>query len=241
MMRKSINKTTVIIVLAVFLTLSVGYALFSDTITIEGTATAKGNFDIEASCDTNITPEVLNNFGVEVENYKEHGYKDVLCSENDDKVTYSVGFDYPGAAKYYVIKMENVGGISAYFNLYDLVEEKTNVNIVKKYNNEGVLLETINSKELDDWGGKSFVRFGYFTLVAQNTNGDYFPFGSDEFMTNFVIENEETQEVKIILKPGESIYLLMESEWPNVEEFLENNVKYEATGTFEIDWQQYTD
>ena len=43
-MRKSINKTVVIIVLALFLTISVGYALFSDTITIEGTATAQDKF-----------------------------------------------------------------------------------------------------------------------------------------------------------------------------------------------------
>ena len=59
-MRESINKTTVIIVLAVFLTLSVGYALFSDTITIEGTATAQGNFDLTATCNTGVSQELVN-------------------------------------------------------------------------------------------------------------------------------------------------------------------------------------
>ena len=36
--------------LALLLVLSVGYALFSETITINGTATAKGNFDIGITC-----------------------------------------------------------------------------------------------------------------------------------------------------------------------------------------------
>ena len=42
-MRKSINKTTVIIVLAIFLTISVRYALFSDIITIEASQQHKIN------------------------------------------------------------------------------------------------------------------------------------------------------------------------------------------------------
>ena len=37
--------------LALLLVLSVGYALFSETITINGTATAKGDFDISYTCE----------------------------------------------------------------------------------------------------------------------------------------------------------------------------------------------
>ena len=46
------NKKNKILVgcLALLLVLSVGYALFSETITINGTATAKGNFDIVGTC-----------------------------------------------------------------------------------------------------------------------------------------------------------------------------------------------
>lgn len=42
------------------LALSVGYALFSETITINGKATAKGNFDITATC----TPGLLDIMGL---------------------------------------------------------------------------------------------------------------------------------------------------------------------------------
>ena len=46
------NKKNKILVgcLALLLALSVGYALFSETITINGTATAKGSFDISYTC-----------------------------------------------------------------------------------------------------------------------------------------------------------------------------------------------
>ncbi len=45
------NKNKILIgCLALLLVLSVGYALFSETITINGTATAKGSFDITATC-----------------------------------------------------------------------------------------------------------------------------------------------------------------------------------------------
>ncbi len=47
------NKRNKILVgcLALLLVLSAGYALFSETITINGTATAKGNFDISYTCE----------------------------------------------------------------------------------------------------------------------------------------------------------------------------------------------
>ena len=45
------NKNKILVgCLALLLVLSVGYALFSETITINGTATAKGNFDITYTC-----------------------------------------------------------------------------------------------------------------------------------------------------------------------------------------------
>ena len=45
------NKNKILVgCLALLLVLSVGYALFSETITINGTATAKGSFDISAEC-----------------------------------------------------------------------------------------------------------------------------------------------------------------------------------------------
>ena len=44
------NKNKILVgCLALLLVLSVGYALFSETVTINGTATAKGNMDLTVS------------------------------------------------------------------------------------------------------------------------------------------------------------------------------------------------
>ena len=247
-MRKSINRTTVLIVLAIFLSISVGYALFSDTITIEGTATAQGNFDIEASCLTNVTPDMLYEFGFEdyvkddyiepvAERFKGHGYKDESCIVSDDKVTYSVGLEYPTATKHQWIKMKNNGNISAYLDSNLLVSQFEH-NIVKKYDAQNNLIETINTTED---GRYPFLVLSIGEMVGQNAEGIYYNFNEneEEFMANFTYINEETGEFKIILEPGESLYVPLVAYWN--DHFTENNVKYEAIGTFEIDWQQYTD
>ena len=46
------NKNKILVgCLALLLVLSVGYALFSETIEINGTATAKGSFDLTYTCE----------------------------------------------------------------------------------------------------------------------------------------------------------------------------------------------
>ena len=245
-MRKSINRTTVIIVLAIFLTLSVGYALFSDTITIEGTATAQGKFDIEATCMNNVTTDMLYEFGFVdgskeessvAEQFKNHGYKDESCVVNDDKVTYSVGLEYPTAEKYKWIKMENNGNIPAYFDFMSLINQHMH-NIIRKYDAQDNLIETINTTE-DNFSPFLGVMIG--NMVGQTADGAYYNFSEDDetFMGKFGNVNEETGDIKIILKPGETLYVPLLAYWD--EDYNENNVKYEATGTFEMDWQQYTD
>ena len=247
-MRKSINRTTVLIVLAVFLTLSVGYALFSDTITIEGTATAQGNFDIEASCIKDVSTDMLYEYGfiddqkdhiTVAEQFKQHGYKDVSCVVNDDTVTYSVGLEYPTAKKYSFVKMKNNGSIPAYYK-FDL-ENFRHANIVKKYDEQNNLLETINT---DGTGLYNFIELDLLLMVAQDVDGNYYNLHEnyDEFVDKFGFEDEETYELTFILKPGESLYIPLIAEWFDGKDgYNENNVKYEAIGTFEFDWQQYTE
>ena len=116
-MRKSINRTTVIIVLAIFLTLSVGYALFSDTITIEGTATAQGNFDITATCQAGYSADLINIGFFESADQEQDGFVNDTCTVSDDTVTASVELEQPGSARSFTINMKNTGSIDAYLKL----------------------------------------------------------------------------------------------------------------------------
>ena len=243
-MRKNINRTTVIIVLAIFLTISVGYALFSDTITIEGTATAKGEFDIEASCITNVSTDMLYDFGLEddtkegttvAEMWREHGYKDVSCLVDGNTVKYSAGFDYPRAQKNYVIKMKNVGQIPAYYEFDSdksiFNEEYYGKNIIKKYDSNDNLIETITSTDLPDWGDAIFIGYAG-ALMAEDTDGNLFNL-NDEGIMKFQINGSQLK-----LEPGESVYFLMASRWADHPSLQENNIKYVATSTLEFNWNQ---
>ena len=97
------NNKILIGCLALLLVMSVGYALFSDTITINGTATAKGEFDITAACQTGI-PSEFAPFVAAVDYIKEDGgYQNDTCSVVDNTVSLSTEFLYPGARRNFII------------------------------------------------------------------------------------------------------------------------------------------
>ena len=98
------------------LILSVGYALFSETITINGTATAKGNFDIAVTCQTglaNIDGLYHNAFNALVGPEDENSYSEDSCTVVDNTVSFKTNLNAPGAMRYYTIKVTNNGTIDA--------------------------------------------------------------------------------------------------------------------------------
>ena len=235
-MRKSINKTTVVIVLAIFLTLSVGYALFSDTITIEGTATAQGKFDIEATCITNIPDDLKTAIGnnlysdtiQDLKNYSnEGGYKNESCEIVNDKVTYTVELEYPGAQKWFIVKLTNVGTIDAKIES-DIETALKSVDTVKWFNNDGGLIKTTNQGFLNGSGP-----------LFQKNDGSYINLNDEiEDDMKYIIDFDTGN---ILLRSGASWYILFKMEWPNTEEFSQDGVWYEATSTIEIPFLQYNE
>ena len=114
------NNKILIGCLALLLVMSVGYALFSDTITINGTATAKGEFDITATCQSGISSKLgtVESLGLSAEG----GYENESCSVVDDVVSPTVNFVYPGARRYFTIKVTNTGTIDAVINLGTMID-----------------------------------------------------------------------------------------------------------------------
>ena len=224
-MRKSINKTTVIIVLAVFLTLSIGYALFSDTITIEGTATAQGTFDIEGSCVTQFSEEFESMLD---SSYDDFGYKNLNCGVSDDgaKVSYSVEFEYPGARKDYVYSFTNNGTINAELDV-DTIFESLAQNTVKVYNS---ITNDLKETRTDDG---SF--FSIVDLIFQDENGNYITANNDLYISYFDEDNG-----KIYLNPGDTMYMVIYSRWPDEAGYTQDGVYYEAKQTAILNWKQST-
>ena len=101
------NKNKILVgCLALLLVLSVGYALFSETIQINGTATAKGSFDIEGTC------EVVTESNKIGDRYTKGGTATACKVENGVIITNS-SLTKPGDQVMFRVYLENVGSIPA--------------------------------------------------------------------------------------------------------------------------------
>lgn len=97
----------IIAVVAFVLAVAVGYALFRETITINGTATAKGNFDIQ------ITDAVISGgegYATEVEGTT---VTKATVATDKNSVDLAAELQYPGAYVEYTITVKNAGTIDA--------------------------------------------------------------------------------------------------------------------------------
>lgn len=99
-------------VVAFILAVAVGYALFSDTLTINGTATAKGDFDVEFTEVGEITKVGY----TEIDDKNGNGTEANIAVISEDKNTLTITvnkLDYPGAYVEIPVTITNKGSIPA--------------------------------------------------------------------------------------------------------------------------------
>lgn len=129
------KKQSIIIIgiIAFVLAVAVGYALFSETITINGTATAKGDFDVEFT--TIGTPTC--------DGYSKDCTAANLASISTDKNTLTITVDklqYPGASVSIPVTVTNVGSIPAVLDSITETGLTTDANVKVSY--EGIAAST---------------------------------------------------------------------------------------------------
>ena len=102
-MKKTSKKMLIVAVIVLLLALAIGYAAFSDTLKISGTANAKGTFDlkfIEGTLDSHkgITAD---------------GSGVTISPDFNTATVKTLNLAYPGAGAQYTVKIQNVGTIPA--------------------------------------------------------------------------------------------------------------------------------
>ena len=129
----------IVAVVAFVLAVAVGYALFRETITINGTATAKGNFDIKV---------------IEAEITGGEGYLEANTSakidDDENGATLAAELQYPGAYVEYQVTVKNEGTIDAL--LKSINEENAYGNepkIIVTYPNKTSLKNTLAATDTD--------------------------------------------------------------------------------------------
>ena len=114
-MKKTKKKFLIILLVVLLLGLAVGYAAFSDVLTITGTANAGGTFDMQFTSCT-----VTNAQGVKTTHTAQDDSDDItegIISNDGDLLTLKcVDLSYPGAGAQYNIVITNVGTIPAKVN-----------------------------------------------------------------------------------------------------------------------------
>lgn len=98
-MKKTKKNYLIIALIVILLTLAVGYAAFSGTLTISGTATANGTWDIHFA-NASVTPEEGNTATINTEG-------------ESDTLTVSVNLAYPGDGATVSVDIVNEGSVDA--------------------------------------------------------------------------------------------------------------------------------
>ena len=134
------QNSAIIGVIAFVLAISVGYALFSQTLTINGTATAKGSFDVQFATATI---------------QKEVGSTGATATISEDKATLTVNvpkLEYPGAYVEIPVTVKNVGTIPA--KLIEITETGLTTDASVKVSYTG--LTELKDQQVDQNGTQSF-------------------------------------------------------------------------------------
>lgn len=195
----------------------VGYALFSEDISVTGSATASGDWSITASCSDTIPDEVMEDYGT---GDIPGGYSETNCSASGNTITSSTTLLYPSAMKLYNAQYKNNGSVNAVFKMgddattvlqdaasqegaltgkMDLYDKKTN-QLFKSYS----LYEAL---EMDNYG-MAFIDKVYI----KSTSGVYLN-TKEEILGNGSLYKDAEGNYYLQIKPGESLVFILGAHW----------------------------
>ena len=252
------NKKKGIIIGAVLfiLAVAVGYAIFSDTLTINGTATAKGEFAFEITTQKEVSEDVkssnmyavLNNYGstgdVDLANTVSSNVNSSITNTSNT-VTYSANLTQPGQKQYFTVKVTNTGSIPIILDIYYDINIDTSI--------AGNLL-------MDDGNTFDVTKLKDATIGGDNpygfTAGDYVTADllklnlvnlQDVYVSKNIYDEldeafNDSQEAAPKLDTGESAYLVFSSYWKEDCNFNAHVVGIDVTAksTIDIPIKQYT-
>ena len=208
------NKSNKILlgILTFILVCVIGYALFSETITVSGIATAKGDFELITTCQTG---DVY--FGK-----LDYAYNSDECNVINNSVSYKANLTMPGAYRTFTFVIKNTGTIPAKLNMEEGIVSTSEFCLDSDKNG------TITSTDSCGVGGifsSDPMPVGFIT-----TDGNILD-GEEDDVSQFMDENGEN----FILRPNESMIVQAEFIWQENAAAAEYNnalMTYEASTVF---------
>jgi len=233
------NKRIIAIVLAIMLTVSVGYALFSQTINITGTAKAQGDFQITATCNVGLDNNISTAFNWHWTKNSETPPADIpssvnssSCTVDGNNVTFSADLKYPGAKRLFTIKFKNTGTVDAYIPIRGGVT-KTNIstrlcfngtNCTSFYGSPG---DRTNSAIVYDGWHTTDIDTDYIYIAEKND--ETVVYGTDPDLENFAVRDGNNNLIGFVIRPGEAFYGVGELAFRG---YLEGQIKSRQSDTY---------
>lgn len=213
--------------LIILLLLSVGYSIFSESLTVGGTVSASSDMDVNISCSKgalNIFDSIKTQGGYEKDN----------CTINDKLISMEVSLNYPTALRYFTVTISNNSLIDIAIPVKDY---KTDGDITV-YNNDDSVYETakFGTDEYNNLEEK-LIKFSSEDVVFTDNNGNVLE-------TSIIIKMDSTtNEQYYSLKSGESMNILYKATWINNEQVdykVYSDKTMKSFVTFKIPYKQRT-
>ena len=195
----------------------VGYALFSENITVTGSATASGDWGIAASCSDTIPAEVQEDYAA---NDIQGGFADDSCTVSGNTITSKATLLYPTAMKLHHAEYKNTGSVSAVFKMgkyenyplddafsnpsnlsikLDLYDKKTD-ELYQSYTDSSAL-------KMENYGQVYIDK-----LYIKTADGHYLNY-DEELLANETLYKDSEGNYYLEIKPGESIVFIISENW----------------------------
>ena len=231
-----------IVVLTFIVVCVVGYALFSENITVTGSATAKGSFDITTTCELGLSEDAFNAFmteapdGVEMtyadyKNYLQGGYENDSCVVNENKVTLQTSLLYPSAQRY-ILDVVLPADIDDYFpqelNVYNLADD----SLFATYH----LPEDESIIDVNEYA--HFVPLGDGSIFVGINKDNKISQSEEDFNENSMMVKDATGKSYFRIRTGEKIIISFLAEWDEVA--TDNKHYSQSIMTVELPFSQIT-
>lgn len=220
----------------------VGYALFSDTISVNGSATAKGDYEITTTCTPGISNELVQMGFATRTDELQHGFKNDSCEVQGNTITANAELTYPTARRFFTIKMTNSGSIPAIIWGADRGGQKESLSLdnSKSYSIKNIETDAIISSGAGEirHNNHTFYPIQYFRMGVLSSQGNY---NSNEN----VIYDSNKGYAGIKLNTGDSLFMIISYTYEDgLEKVLTNNGKSEYIEfklNHEFKWEQFVD
>lgn len=230
------NKNKILVgCLALLLALSMGYALFSENITINGSATAKGDFSITPSCLQDIPERIYNDYDG-THNPNEGGYTNASCVVSGNTINTQATLLYPSANKKYILEYTNTGTISAVFKMgtdagnplaYAASQPGAVDFKLELYNKDNdALIGEVNDFDYS----VEYAQVTIDKIYIKTTSGTYLH-TKNEILSNNSLYKDSENNYYLEIKPGESIVFAVSHAWSR----LATETEYYSKMKFKLD------